>query len=197
MDGLCLSASILNQICHHLDYTPEMAMRQAGFHMLQNPNKFYKSIEQELSESGESYESYCYNVYHSKVWGDDLVVATFSDMWNIAISIVSPCYKYPVNLWHNKDDPEIMLIANGGSYMAHHHKTTHFSSTHPIDVTYKKPSRELVNKTVGIKPHLVFKKLKPAILDNAEQARKMALDEYVNVEKEKSLELLCGITKEI
>ena len=81
--------------------------------------------------------------------------------------------------------------------MAHHHKTTHFSSTRPIDVTYKKPSRELVNKTVGIEPHLVFKKLKPAILDNAEQAWKMALDEYVNVEKEKSLELLCSITKEI
>ena len=172
-------------------------MRQAGFHMLQNPNKFYKSIEQELSESGESYESYCYNVYHSKVWGDDLVAATFSDMWNVAISIVSPCYKYPVDLWHNKDDPEIVLIANGGSFMAHRHKTTHFSSTRPIDVMYKKPGRELVNKTVGIEPHLVFKKLKPAILNNAEQARKMALDEYVNVEKEKSLELLCGITKEI
>ena len=129
MDGLCLSASILNQICHHSDYTPEMAMHQAGFHMLQNPNKFYKSIEQELSESGESYESYCYNVYHSKVWGDDLVAAAFSDMWNITISIVSPCYKYPVDLWHNKDDPEIVLIANGGSFMAHRHKMTHFSST--------------------------------------------------------------------
>ena len=136
-------------------------------------------------------------MYHSKVWGDDLVAAALSDMWNIAISIVFPCYKYPVDLWHNKDDPEVMLIANGGSFMAHHHKMTHFSSTRPIDVTYKKPGRELVNKTVGIELHLVFKKLKPAILDNAEQAQKMALDEYVNVEKEKSLELLCGITKEI
>ena len=77
--------------------------------MLRHPNKFYKSIEQELTESGESYESYCYNVYHSKVWGDDLVAAAFSDMWNVAISIVSPMYKYPVDLWHNKDNPEISL----------------------------------------------------------------------------------------
>ena len=165
--------------------------------MLQNPSKFYKSIEQELSESSESYESYCYNVYHSKVWGDDLVAAAFSKMWNVAISIVSPCYKYPVDLWHNKDDPEIVSITNGGSYMAHHHKMTHFSSSHPIDQTYRKPGQELVNKTVGIEPHLVCKKLQPVILDNAEQARKMASDEYVNVKKEKSLELLCGITKEI
>ena len=172
-------------------------MRQAGFHMLRHPNKFYKSIEQELTESGESYESYCYNVYHSKVWGDDLVAAAFSDMWNVAISIVSPMYKYPVDLWHNKDNPEVVLIANGGSYMAHRHKTTHFSSSRPIDPAFQKPGRDLVNKTVGIEPHLVFKKLQPVILDNDEQARKMALDEYLNVEKEKSLELLCGITKEI
>ena len=95
-----------------------MAMRQAGFHMLRNPHKFYKSIEEELTDSGESYESYCYNIYHSKVWGDDLVTAAFSDMWNIAISVVSLYYKYPVNLWHNKENPEIVLIANGGSYMA-------------------------------------------------------------------------------
>ena len=172
-------------------------MHQAGFHMLRNPSKFYKSIEQELIESGEFYESYCYNVYHSKVWGDDLVAATFSDIWNIMISIVSPCYKYPVNLWHNKDDPEIMLIANRGSYMAHHHKMTHFSSSHPIDQTYRKSGPKLVNKTVGIEPHLVFKKMQPAILNNAAQAQKMTLDEYVNVKKEKSLELLCSIMKEI
>ena len=81
--------------------------------------------------------------------------------------------------------------------MAHRHKTTHFNSSRPIDPAFQKPGRDLVNRTVGIKPHLVFKKLQPVILDNDEQARKMALDEYINVEKEKSLELLCGITKEI
>ena len=81
--------------------------------------------------------------------------------------------------------------------MSHRHKTTHFSSSRPIDPAFQKPGRELVNKTVGIEPHLVFKKLKPVILDNAEQARKMALDEYIVCGKGKSLELLCGITKEI
>ena len=81
--------------------------------------------------------------------------------------------------------------------MAQRHKTTHFSSSRPIDPAFHKPGRDLVNKTVGIEPHLVFKKLQPVILDNDEQARKMALHEYLNVEKEKSLELLCGITKEI
>ena len=174
-----------------------MAMRQAGFHMLRNPNKFYKAIENELIDTGESYESYCFNVYHGKVWGDDLVAAVFSDMWNISISIVSPCYKYPVDLWHNQDDSDIVLIANGGSYMSHTNKTTHFSSTRKKDQNYKLPGRELVNKKVGIDPGLRYKKLEPVVMHNKEQARKMAIDEYINVEKEKSLEMLCRITRQI
>ena len=174
-----------------------MGMRQVGFHMLRNPNKFYKAIENELIDTGESYESYCYNVYHGKVWGDDLVAAAFSDMWNVSISIISPCYKYPVDLWHNQDDPDIVLIANGGSYMAHNNKTTHFSSTRKKDPKWKMPGRELVNKTIGIEPGLIYKRLEPTIMDNEDQARKMAIDEYINVEKEKSLELLCGVTKQI
>ena len=75
-----------------------MAMRQAGFHMLKHPERFYKAVEDELNQSRESYESYCFNAYHSNVWGDDLVDTVFSDMWNIAISIVSPAIKYPVDL---------------------------------------------------------------------------------------------------
>ena len=195
-DGHCLSASILNQIVHHNSYTPEMAMRQAGFHMLKHPEQFYKAVEDELNQSGESYESYCFNVYHSNVWGDDLVAAVFSDMWNIAISIVSPAIKYPVNLWHNKDFPDVVLVANGGSYLSENNPTTHFSSSRVQDLDFRLPGRELVITTPGYSGD-TYKKLKPAILDNKEQARKMAIDQYVNFEKEKSLQLLYGITRSI
>ena len=68
-------------------------MRQVRFHMLRHPLKFYKYIEQELLETGESYESYCYNVYMGNVWGDDLVAVAFGDMWNLAISIVTPNFQ--------------------------------------------------------------------------------------------------------
>ena len=136
IDGYCLSMSILNQIVTHTKYTPEMAMRQVGFHMLRNPHIFYKCIENELSETGESYESYCYNVYHSNVWGDDLVAAAFSHMWNVSVTIVSPCFQYLIDLWHAIDDPDIVIIANGGSYMADGKETTHFSSSRKIDSTY-------------------------------------------------------------
>ena len=169
-------------------------MRQAGFHMLKHPEQFYKAVEDELNQSGESYESYCFNVYHSNVWGDDLVAAVFSDMWNIAISIVSPAIKYPVDLWHNKDFLDIVLVANGGSYLSENNPTTHFSSSRVQDLDFRLPGRELVITMPGYSGD-TYKKLKPAILDNKEQARKMAIDQYVNFGKEKSLQLLYGITR--
>ena len=174
-----------------------MAMRQAGFHMLRHPHKFYKVIEQELLDTGESYESYCYNVFHSLVWGDDLVAAVFSDMWNVSISIVSPVYRYPIDLWHGSDDPDIVIIANGGSYMSEGKKTTHFSSSRKIDQNFKLPGTELVNHTVGINPDLVYKKLEPVLLHNTSQARKKAIEEYTKSQSEKSLSLLCQVTKSI
>ena len=198
IDGFCLVGSILNQVVVHLTkYPVEMAMQQARFHMLRNLHKFYKSVEYELRETGESYKSYCWNVFHSKVWGDDLVAGAFSDMWNVAISVVSPVFCYPIDLWHGKEQPDIILIANGRSYMAEGQKTTHFSSSRVIDSSYNKPGLELVNNTVGINPDLVYKKLEPTVLDNPEKARKMAIEEYTRAEKAKSLELLYTITSSI
>ena len=153
-------------------------------------------MEDELNQSGESYESYCFNMYHSNVWGNDLVAAVFSDMWNIAISIVSPAIKYPVNLWHNKDFPDVVLLANGGSYLLENNPTTHFSSSCVRDLDFRLPGRELVITMPGYSGD-TYKKLKPTVLDNKEQARKMAIDQYVNFEKEKSLQLLYRITRSI
>ena len=117
--------------------------------------------------------------------------------WNIGVSIVSPCFKYPIDLWDTKDDPEIVIITNGGSYMAQNNKTMHFSSSCVTDASYRKPGKELVNHTIGIAPELVYKKLEPAVLDNAERARQMAIDEYIDSEKTKSLDLLCGLNESI
>ena len=89
-----------------------------------------------------------------------------------------------------------MLVANGGSYLSENNPTTHFSSSCVWDLDFRLPGRELVITTPGHSGD-TYKKLKPAILDNKEQARKMAIDQYVNFEKEKSLQLLYGITRSI
>ena len=86
-DGKCLVNAILQQVVHHLHkYTAEMCMRQVGLQMLKHPHCYYKYIETELIDTRESYESYCYNVYHGNIWGDDLIASVIGDMWNIAIT---------------------------------------------------------------------------------------------------------------
>ena len=49
-------------------------------------------------------------------------------MWNITISIVSPNYSKPLNLFHEGEKPDVIIIVNGGddgSRQPH----THFSAT--------------------------------------------------------------------
>ena len=67
-----------------------MMMRQIVMQMLRHPMRYYKYLEHELVETGESYKSYCCNVYRGNVWGDDLLASVVGDMWNIAITIISP-----------------------------------------------------------------------------------------------------------
>ena len=43
--------------------------RQVALYMLRHPYKYFKCVEQELLRTGESYESYCYNVL-TKTFGE-------------------------------------------------------------------------------------------------------------------------------
>ena len=174
-----------------------MAMCQVGLHMLKHPEKFYTSIENELIETGESYESYCYNMFHSHCWDDDLMVAAFGDMWNVSISIVSPSYKYAIDLWHNAEELDIMLIANGGSYLAENKQMTHFSATCFINPDHRKPGYKLLNKAVGIDPLIVYKKLKLVLFHNADTVRNLPIEAYAKSQKEQSLKLLYSTTHNI
>ena len=102
---------ILQQVLHHLtEYTTEMAMHQVALHMIKHPNRFYQYVEEDLLKAGESYKSFCVNVFQCNVWGDDLITAAFGDMWNIAVSIISPVAKKPFHLFHTKLQPDVVLV---------------------------------------------------------------------------------------
>ncbi|MCG8625876.1 MAG: hypothetical protein MJE68_28250, partial [Proteobacteria bacterium] len=107
--------------------------------MIRHPHVFYPYVEQELIETGESYESFCFNMFHGNCWGDDLIAAVYSHMWNLAITIVSPALAQPVDLFHTKEEPDIVIVCNGGSYMAKERRSTHFSATKINEVGYRKP----------------------------------------------------------
>ena len=161
-------------------------MRQIALQMLKRPYRYYPYIEQELLDVGESYESYCVNIFESKVWGDDLMAGVLGDMWNLPISLVSPVFTQPLNLFHNTE-PLVVIVANGGSYMSEGKSCTHFSSSRVLDKEFRLPGFNLIGS-----PSLM-----PTILDDKVVARKLALQEYKKVEEGRSLKLLKGLSSSI
>ena len=177
-------------------YNAEMAFRQVALHMIRHPQKFYPYVEHDLLETGESYESYCYNIFHGNIWGDDLVAAAFGDMWNVPISIISPLVSKPINLFHNVSEPDIVIVANGGSWMAPDKKsrTTHFNGSRCTLPDFSKPGSRYFNPTLA---QDAMPGLKPIILDNAEKAKEVAIKEYTRDAKEKGLGMIRGLCREI
>ena len=55
----------------------------------------------------------------------------------------------------------------------------------------------MVNKALGIDPLVVYKKLKPVLLHNADTARNSAIEAYSKSQKEQSLKLLYSTTHNI
>lgn len=164
-----------------------MAYRQVALHMLRNPTKFYKYIEQELLATGESYESYCVNIFDGNVWGDDLIAAAFGDMWNLSISIISPISKTPINLFHANPNPEIVIVANGGAWTSPDKASTHFSGTRSKDPQHRLPGSEHVNPDIAID---ATPKLDPIIFIDKAKAKQLAIREYMKDSAENNLELL-------
>ena len=161
---------------------------------MRHPGRYYPCIEQQLLETGESFESYVCNIFHGKVWGDDLVAAAFGDMWNISVSIITPISKTPINLFHNSKDPHVVLIANGGCWTSGEHRSTHFSATKSKDPNRKIPGSEYTNMKIAMDK---TPNLDPLILSDKGKAKQMALKEYMKQEEEKSLHLLKGVSKSI
>ena len=174
-------------------FTPEMLMCQAAMFMLKNPYKYYKPLEIELLQTGESYKSYVYNIYNRNIWGNDLIATVIGNMWNITISIVTPENKKPVALFHNKDIPDIVIVANGSDYMSKD-GSTHFRITRCFDPGYKIVGSEYLNLTVA---QDLTAKMTPIILDDHEKVKQVACRNFIKINEERSLGLLHGLCENI
>ena len=184
-DGKCLVNAILQQVVHHPHkYTAEMCMLQVRLQMLKHPHHYYKYIETELIDMGESYESCCYNVFHENVWGDDLIASVIGDMWNIAITIVTHICRNPFNLFHDKDTPDMVVVANGGSWMSESKCSTHFSASKSTDAHHRMPGSEIKNPN-----------LNPIIFDSATKARDWSMKQFICDEQCETLEMLHSVTR--
>ena len=114
-------------------------------------------------------------------------------MWNIAISIVTPIHRKPISLWHNKEVPDFVIVANGGCYTSKK-GCTHFTATHSTDPKFKQPGSEFLNPTLS---QDLMAKMDPIVLADREEAKQVALKQYLHTGKEQSLDLLRGVCTQI
>ena len=146
---------ILQQVLHHLtEYTAEMALCQVALHMIKHLNRFYQYVE------------------------EDLLKAAFGDMWNLAVSIISPVAKKPFHLFHTKLQPDVILVFNGRNYLKHG-GSTHYNGTRSMDPEFRKPGSDLINSTVQ---QDMMAKLTPTVLKDKEIVKQLALNEYLKDE---------------
>ena len=111
---------------------------------------------------------------------------------NLAISIVTPIFNKPVDLFHNKKKPDVVIIANGGCWTSESRSSMHFTATSLLDKHVKLPGSEKAstNPNVDTPP-----KLEPTILIDKTKAKQLGIQEYIKEEKVKTLQMLRSVTK--
>ena len=122
--------AVLDQITHPLGYTAVMLCRQTAWYMARKPYFFFPLVEPELD--GESYCSYVENIFEGNVWADDMITTAISKMFNISITIISPRLPEALHLFHDDQEPDVLLIGNGGT-MGTECENTHFSASKSKD----------------------------------------------------------------
>ena len=166
----------------------ETAFRQVALHIIKHPDRFYPLISNQLLETGESFESYCVNIFRGNVWGDDLIAAAFGDMWNIRVTLVAPCYNSACNLFHNKVEPDIVIIVNRGCWHAESKAATHFSPTAHRDKSFRLPGSSIYE--THKEAESIAKVLTPTLLVKREGGKNSAIAAYKKQEQMRSLKML-------
>ena len=126
----------------------------------------------------------------AKCGGDDLIAGAFGDMWNIAVTVVSPAYTRPQPLFYNKPKPDVVIIANGSCWHNGLDRTTHFSAASCFNKEYKVPGTEYSNPTIAIDK---VPNTDPIILLDKKKAHQVAVKEYLKVAEDMSVSLLRGV----
>ena len=187
-DGQCLMNAALPQFLHQKEwFNADLLQKQVALHMLKHANLFYPYVQQDLLDSGESYESYCVNIFNGKVWGDDFILSALGHMFNIAITIISPCFDNQLDLFHTKEIPDVVVIANGGDYITGRRPCTHFSGSHvKSGIKFKMAGSEMKNPN-----------LKPVIFSGYQRGVDDSLRHFLQEEKDMTLLKLRAVCKDI
>ncbi len=125
---LGLYDAILDQLDHPKAYTAAMLRMQTALHMMKDVFYLYPHLKPILQKLNMSFESFILNIITGTVYGDALVLATITRMFNIKITVLSPEYVTPWRVFHKSGNPNVILIFNGGDFSSNV-PVTHISST--------------------------------------------------------------------
>ena len=69
-----------------------------------------------LEEWKIGFTTYLEKMFTGAIWRDEFVLAAIGKMWQIPITIVSPFYVPPWDIFHNGSTLYVVLIANGTNF---------------------------------------------------------------------------------
>ena len=121
-NGDCLFEAILEAIVHPHKYVTRDLRKQVSLFMALYPEIFYEYVNQlcilkDMERANpnapkQSYESFVTNLFHGKIWGDQVIASAIAKMWNIAITFIFP-HGPELKLFHEKNIPDIVIVCNG------------------------------------------------------------------------------------
>ena len=79
-----------------------------------------------------------------------------------------------------KKEPDVVIVANGGSWRSGEKRSMHFSATLPTDVNHRLPGSGYQNLT-------------PMILQDAVKAKRIATTKFLKDQEEHSLDAMRGV----
>ena len=122
--------AILMQLHVPKDFKVHMLRHLVAEHFALYPDFFAPKMEKYLKESKIGYNRYVYGVYNRDIWCDEYILGAIVHMFNIRISIISPRFSDLWHVYHNgKEDPDVILVANGRGFRTEFNRFTHFSAT--------------------------------------------------------------------
>ena len=104
------------------------------------------------------------------------MAAILGKLWNISA---------PLHLFHVNPMPDVVIVLNGGSWLEQEgKKTTHFSGTESTDVNWITVGSGLSNLT-------------PDVLNDAVQAKRLAMAKFLKDQEDHMLDALRGVVSAI
>ena len=109
-------------------YNAYMLRCQACCFMAEFVHVFFPLMKHYLKEQKIGFTMYLEKMFTGEIWCDEFVLAAIGKMWQICITIVSPFYAPPWEVFHNGLTLHVVLIANGGDF-GKQRGVSHFSSS--------------------------------------------------------------------